>query len=150
MPSQFDGFMNLALACAIGFAVLGCSGKQAPSPTARGETLQVASGTLDDTVTVHLGQRAVTRDRSVQLTYVELVSESRCPANAICVWQGDAAVQLRAAAVGASVDTTIHTARDPKVLEIGGNRVSLLEVRPYPGTGDQRGQAYIVARVVRQ
>lgn len=143
--------MNRAKYFAIAIvAVLACSGKQAPSPTARDEALQIAAGPLDDTVRVQLGGSALTRDRSLQLTYVRLVSESRCPANAICVWQGDAAVRIAARAVGAAMDTTIHTALDPKVIAIGSNQVSLLEVQPYPGAGDSKNGAYIVARVVRQ
>jgi hypothetical protein len=142
--------ITYAVGIAIGVALVGCSVKQAPSPRARSETLQRASGPLDDTVTLQLGQRAFTRDRSLQLTYVRLVSESRCPANAICVWQGDAAVQLRTESLDDSLEATVHTALDPKVLEIGGNRISLLEVQPYPGTGDAKQPAYIVARVVRE
>jgi hypothetical protein len=134
-------------ALSLASVIVGCSGKQAPSPAAAQGTLRVATGPLDDTVSVQLGQSAFTRDQSVQLTYVRLVSESRCPANAICVWQGDAAVQLRAEAVGAAVDTTIHTALEPKTLTVGGNSVSLLEVQPYPGSGAQPG--YVVVRVVR-
>lgn len=137
------------LAIAIILPALACSGKQAPSPTARDETLQIASGPLDDTVRVQLGGSALTRDRSLQVTYVRLVSESRCPANAVCVWEGDAAVRIAARAVGVAMDTTIHTALDPKVIAIGSNQVSLLEVQPYPGAGDPQQSRYIVARIVR-
>jgi hypothetical protein len=134
----------------IGCAILGaCSGKPAPGPSAAEGALQSSTAPLDDTVTVQLSQRAMTRDRSVQLTYVKLVSESRCPANAICVWQGDAAVQLKAETIGATVDTTIHTALDPKVIAIGANQISLLEVQPYPGTGASPTPGYIVARIIR-
>ena len=129
--------------------LVSCGGNQAPSAAAQAETLQVSSGALDDTVTVELGQREFTRDRSVELSYVKLVSESRCPANAVCVWQGDAAIQVKAATTAAVVDTTIHTALDPRVVEIGRNRISLLEVQPYPGVGDQKKTPYIVARVLR-
>jgi hypothetical protein len=134
----------------IGCALLGaCSGKPAPGPSAAEGALRSSTAALDDTVTVRLGESAMTRDRSVRLGYVKLVSESRCPANAICVWQGDAAVQLEAEVVGVAVDTTIHTALDPKVITIGANEISLLEVQPYPGTGASPTPGYIVARIVR-
>lgn len=139
------------LVIAVSVAAIGaCSGKQAPGPAAAESALQSSTAPLDDTVTVRLGQRAMTDDRSVQLSYVRLVSESRCPANAICVWQGDAAVQLRAEAVGVAVDTTIHTALDPKIIAVGANQISLLEVQPYPGTSSSQKPGYIVARVARQ
>ena len=138
------------LVVAISVAAIGaCSGKQAQGPAAAESALQSSTAPLDDTVTVQFGQRAMTDDRSVQLSYVRLVSESRCPANAICVWQGDAAVQLKAEAVGVAVDTTIHTALDPKVIAVGANSISLIEVHPYPGSGDSGKAAHIVARVSR-
>jgi hypothetical protein len=129
--------------------LVGCTGQQPPSAAAQAETLQVSSAALDDTVTVKLGQREFTRDRTVELSYVRLVSESRCPANVVCVWQGDAAIQVKAATAAAAVDTTIHTALDPRVLEIGRNKISLLEVQPYPGVGDTKKAPYIVVHVRR-
>jgi hypothetical protein len=137
------------LGFAIVMTVAGCNGKQAPSPSADAEMLQASAGKLDDTVKVQLGKSALARDRSVAISYLRLLSESRCPANAICVWQGDAAVQLRAATSVQSVDTAIHTALEPKTLQIGGNTISLLEVQPYPGTGEPKEPPYIVVRVLR-
>ena len=81
----------------------------------------------DDTLVVMLGAAAVTSDGRLTFTFVRLVSESRCPANVVCVWEGDAAVRLRGASPDGSTEATIHTALEPKVFEIGGARVSLLQ-----------------------
>jgi hypothetical protein len=113
---------------------------QSPPPT------NVAS---DDTLTATLGQTATTRDGALAVTFVRLVNESRCPANAVCVWEGDAAVRLHGRTRSDAVETTIHTRLDPKVLEVRGYKVSLLEVHPYPGTGNDQQTPRVVVRVVR-
>lgn len=138
-----------SLLLAVTLASFACTGSQQRVPVATSDSGSQAIAALDDTVRVPLGQQASTRDGRLALRYVKLVNESRCPANAICVWQGDAAVQLEARAGGGTANVTIHTALDPKVLELSGYRVSLLEVQPYPGTGSQ-ASPYIVARVVRE
>jgi hypothetical protein len=125
-----------------------CTGSQQRMPVAASDSGSQASVALDDTVRVPLGQRASTRDGRLTLTYARLVNESRCPANVVCVWQGDAAVALEARTAGGTANATIHTTLDPRQLELSGYRVTLLEVQPYPGTGNPTSP-YIVARVVR-
>lgn len=142
-------FQRGAVLLTIALVGAACTGSQQRVPVAASDSGSQAVADLDDTVRVGLGQQASTRDGRLTLTYVKLIAESRCPPNANCVWQGDAAVQLEARAGGATADVTIHTALDPKVLELSGYRVSLLEVQPYPGTGSQTSP-YIVAHVVRK
>jgi hypothetical protein len=103
----------------------------------------------DDTLTVALGGTASTRDRKLRLTFVELAADSRCAANVVCVWEGDAAVKLRVETGTNVAETTIHTRLEPKVLEIGGFSLSLLEVRPYPGTTTTPQTPTVVVRASR-
>lgn len=137
------------LLVAIALVSTACTGSQQRVPVATSDSGSQGIAALDDTVRVPLGQEASTRDGRLTLRYVKLVNESRCPANAVCVWQGDAAVQLEAQGAGGTASVTIHTALEPKVLELSGYQVSLLEVQPYPGTGNQ-ASPYIVAHVLRK
>lgn len=105
------------------------------------------SATIDDTLTIPLGKQASTRDGAVRLTFVRLVSESRCPINVVCVWQGDAAVRLHGIATAGAVEVTVHTALDPKTFSVNGYTVTLLDVLPYPGSAASESRA--VVRVMR-
>lgn len=107
------------------------------------------AASTDDTLTIALGEDASTRDRGLAVTFVRQDSESRCPANVVCVWQGDAGVRLRAKSAVGIVEATIHTARDPKVIEVGGYRISLVDVQPYPGASDSTRTPRVVVRVIR-
>jgi hypothetical protein len=130
-------------------AFTACSKTGTTGTNTTGQSQSPTNITTDDTLTISLGQTASTRDGRFGLTFAQLVDDSRCPANAVCVWEGDAAVRLRAATTTDAVEATIHTRLDPKVLEVRSYTVSLLEVQPYPGTGNDKQTPRVVVRVVR-
>lgn len=83
---------------------------------------------------------------------LESVTDSRCPANAMCMWLGNAAVVLKAANTAEKdklVNMCIGDCRpDPirskhiQEIEVGGVKytITLKEVLPYPGL-EQEGEA---------
>jgi len=82
--------------------------------------------------------------------FVRLVADSRCAANVVCVWQGDAAVRLELATPQAgAVEGTLHTTLEPKTLDASGYTLSLLDVAPHPGTSDSTRGAQVIVRVAR-
>lgn len=105
-------------------------------------TLRVREGALEAPVDARLGDtthimvgRTVRLDRGrLQLAFLEKGAESRCPANAMCVRQGDAAARLRAAVDGRAVAFELHTSDRPRTLEVLGYDVHLVTIDPYPGT----------------
>jgi hypothetical protein len=58
------------------------------------------------------------------VTFVE-VSDSRCPRNAVCVWQGEVSVQL-------SVNSENVTIKVPGTATAAGYQIEVREVTPYP------------------
>lgn len=88
-----------------------------------------------DTVRAALGKPVDVRGVRVTLTKVE--SDSRCPMNAVCIWEGDAAVALRFEQGGRTVDVTLHTSPKGGVVSttIGGVELSLIGLTPYPVAG---------------
>jgi hypothetical protein len=73
-------------------------------------------------------------DTSLVLTFETVVEDSRCPAGARCVWEGDAAVRIRIDAPHERPSTyTLHTnERLGRALVHGQVRVELAAVAPYP------------------
>jgi hypothetical protein len=105
-----------------------------------------------DTVRVKFGQSVDARGVKVTLRKVE--SDSRCPMNAVCIWEGDAAVALRFEPTGGrAVDVTLHTSPKGGVVSatVGGAEFRLIGLTPYPtdpGTkpADADYTAVLVAR----
>ena len=111
-------------------AACSSGGGTAPAPE---PSTSSASTTFDDTVRVVRAQPTRVDGGRLTITYTD-GSDSRCPANAVCVWMGDAAVSLRLEAGGAAATPTLHTALEPKTATHGGYTVTLLGADPYPGT----------------
>jgi hypothetical protein len=96
--------------------------------------------TLGDPIEVYLGETVTDCGKELSLTFVELVSDSRCPANVQCVWQGMVEVKLSINIQGR--ESTFHLSSEPdhgekipnsKVIE--GYRIKLENVLPYPVEG---------------
>jgi hypothetical protein len=118
--------------------VAACSSPPAPgsrsaSPDAATET---ASAALGDTVRIRLGRTVSVDNRRLLLTFRSHGSDSRCPANVTCVWEGSVAVRLGARAGSTSADVELHTGLEPRTLAIDGYVVKLVGMLPYPGTSD--------------
>lgn len=94
----------------------------------------ITRGRLGDTLTVPLGGEAVLDDGRLRVRFAARLTDSRCPANAMCVWQGDASVRLRLRAGAVQQDTVLHTALEPMRVTVAGYAVHLAGVMPYPGT----------------
>lgn len=103
---------------------------------------------LGDTVRIVVGQAAVFDGGKLEVAFDTLEADSRCPADAVCVWQGDAAARFRLAVGSRRVGTTLHTTLDPKQVAFDGYVVRLVNVEPYPGTWDRSKPAPPAVAVV--
>lgn len=80
------------------------------------------------------------------VTFEAVTGDSRCPADVVCVWAGDAAVrlQLSGEATGSLVLHTPTEVVGPRSGVAGRFRVELLELTPEPHTTRVRPPAYRV------
>ena len=152
MPSAIR---PLLATCALAVTVAACGGtpSQVDNPT-RGQPSTDSAATRNDTVHVTLGAERTLDDGRIAIRFVELVNESRCPANAMCIHQGDATVKLRVTAGTSSREAELNLNKEPKSVTFGGYAISTSELQPYPGTYDdadpRKPVPYVVLRVVRQ
>ena len=79
-------------------------------------------------VTLGVGESFELPDGSV-LEFVGLVEDSRCPADAMCIWQGQAVLQF---ALDGQRFKTTFTGPDDEVVVVAGWAVQVLDVQPYP------------------
>jgi hypothetical protein len=70
---------------------------------------------------------------SVRLSFFGVESDSRCPVDVQCVWQGNAAVRIDYSVGGdASSSVILNTGVEPAGAEVEGYRISLLALDPHP------------------
>ena len=74
----------------------------------------------------------------LKLCFTKVVSDSRCPANAMCVWQGAATATFSFTKNGHSHRFNLSTITMPpnytKDTVIGGYKIEFINLSPYPGT----------------
>lgn len=89
---------------------------------------------LPDTLEIPVGtERTLDRGR-IAVRFLARLTESRCPANAMCVWQGDASVHLRIRSETKVGETVLHTGVDPGSFTFDGYVFTIVGLFPYPGT----------------
>lgn len=109
-------------------------------PDAAVEQLQVA-----------LGRTVSAANGALAVTFLEVVSDSRCPRGETCVWEGDAVLRfaLRAGEERATVE--LHTAaREVRAAGIAGWQVELLALEPAPVSGKPAAAAPVAQLAVRR
>lgn len=76
------------------------------------------------------------RVQRLRLTFLDVAEDSRCPIDAICIWQGNAAVRIAlGAGPRASQAFVLQTADGTPTVDFAGYRVTLLALLPAPRAG---------------
>jgi hypothetical protein len=145
--------MRLSVACLLVFAA-GCHlldlGGNRDTPE---DLAPVRAGT---SFTLAEGQTARLDDSDFSVTFVGVPQDSRCPADAMCVWQGEALVVVGPAhpAMRFRPDT-LTTAPRPGThrldsLVVGPYSIRVKDVQPYPFASVPRREPYRVTFTLRQ
>lgn len=88
---------------------------------------------LDEPFTLAPGGTALLPPGGVQILFVGVTGDSRCPADALCIQLGDAAVRLRVFDAGATRDYELHTEGSrPTSFTYQDLHVELTQLQPYP------------------
>jgi len=121
-------FARTLLPAAALLALLGACEGTAPTVDAS------VHGVGTDTVFfLRVGQEVRAPDTVMRIGFGGVHSDSRCPVDVVCVWEGDAAVEIGVAfGEGPTVPYVLHTALEPRSVELGIYRIRLVEVRPAP------------------
>lgn len=87
---------------------------------------------LDRPFVLEQGQSALIGSEDVLVTFVNVVEDSRCPSDVVCVWQGDVTVKLEVSFLGGE-SLEVELSDDQQVEDLV---VDLLQVNPYPVSGE--------------
>jgi hypothetical protein len=132
-------------------AVAGCSAATSPTdPSARPTTSTTGSASLNDTLSIPVGQSRFADGGKLELRFDARVADSRCPANAVCVWAGDAHVRLSTRVTGGAFKTAeLHSGLEPRKLVVDGYSLTMVGMTPYPGTGQDSSSPTLIIAVSR-
>lgn len=80
----------------------------------------------------------------LNLAFIDVLEDSRCPTGLTCVWAGNGELSLQLGGQGFVLNTFI----EPKQEELLELRVELLALSPYPNYDIQTGKDEYVARLI--
>lgn len=73
---------------------------------------------------------------AVEITFVEVIEDSRCPKNVMCVWAGRAVIRLEVEGgpltTPREVTLALESAPEGESVDVAGVRIQLTDVQPYP------------------
>ena len=90
---------------------------------------------LDQDFTLALGESAAIEGADITVTFLNLLAESRCPINAVCVSAGNAKIQLQFRNPRRLAEVNIPD--QPRGEFIGQIEIRLIDLAPYPEVGKQ-------------
>jgi hypothetical protein len=98
-----------------------------------------------------VGKTAGLAGSTTRLTFRKVSEDSRCPTNVVCVWEGDAKIELlpvRDGTVGQSVILSLHAPNEARVDDL---LVRFVGLTPYPSSpGPDATKLYVAELVVRK
>ena len=94
-------------------------------------------------VEIGLGESVQLPDQGIGISFDQVLEDSRCPANVVCVWAGEAVIELTVTEADASalVRLSLRPGRVPNS-QPGSEDISirLTSLEPYPGSdADKEG-----------
>jgi hypothetical protein len=121
---------------------MGCDGGTAPEIDDRMESVLNAPQEL----TLQYGEEKPVGGSVLKVSFAQVLEDSRCPVDVVCVWAGNAVVELGIRmGMGPTVPLRINSTQEPRFADWNGVRVTLLELLPEPRAGDPpRPESYSV------
>jgi hypothetical protein len=88
-----------------------------------------ATAPIDQEFVLAPGQSSVVEE--IDVRFIRVAADSRCPADVVCVSAGDAQVQIMVTSEAQSREYELHT-RDKSPVAHDGYAINLMKVEPYP------------------
>ncbi len=121
--------LNLILGLFTCFILFSCDSNNEPTLTPLYEEDTVFILEFDETSNCSC-------EEGPEISFTQIVDESRCPTSVICVWEGQVVVNLNIS--NEDIELGISPSQNIQSIDTIGNwSVELLEVRPYPESPDE-------------
>lgn len=132
------------LAVTVVILALGVPGCESPAEAPDRQYALLTKGPQE--VTIRYGDEVAVNGSVIRVAFGDVLSDSRCPVDVTCVWEGNAQVQLGIrAGMGPTHALLVNTTLEPRFAEWQGIRVTLLELMPAPRSGSRiKSESYSV------
>jgi hypothetical protein len=104
---------------------------------------------LNKEFNIKVGDSAVLVDRGVVIKFKSVAADSRCPAGAVCAWEGNATAILELK--NSNVDTltaNLNTSIEPKVVNFSNLIIELKSLAPYPKLNESINPNNYIAKLL--
>ena len=100
--------------------------------------------------TLPLGKTAAVSGNGTRITFNRVTDDSRCPVDVVCVWAGDAKLELTISRNSAPAETRVVSITPPNNELVSGDlRIRLVGLAPAPRQSEpSAGRAYVAQLVV--
>jgi hypothetical protein len=109
-----------------------------------------AAGKKTETLRVQVNHEKRFAKSRLFVRFVELVEDSRCPADTNCVWAGNAKIKVRVRANGRSHDLTFDTNGRNQTAVAEGYQLKLVRLTPEPRSNIRINRNGYVATIVAE
>ena len=86
-------------------------------------------------ITLGYGKTAKVGDTAV--TFARVVSDSRCPVNVNCIWEGNAQIEVAVECAGRTETVELNTTGPKQSAEAEGYSIKLIELKPVPRASEK-------------
>lgn len=83
-------------------------------------------------ITLSIGETVISNDGSIAVTFDEVLEDSRCPSDVVCVWEGNAHVSLSLVLDGTQTTVDLNSSLDPQMVELDGVQIKYIGLTPQP------------------
>ena len=98
-----------------------------------------------------LGKSATVTGSPSRITFTTVREDSRCPTNVVCVWEGDAKIEITVSRNGAPPATAILSLHPPTTeAQVGDLVIRFVGLAPAPVTPEPAPRRYVAELVVRK
>jgi hypothetical protein len=85
-------------------------------------------------VTIQIGKKKSVDKGRLQISFISVLEDSRCPMNARCIWAGNARIKLLVSrGRGPTRAVELNTGDDPQTVSVFGYTLELVDLKPHKG-----------------
>lgn len=82
---------------------------------------------------IKVGDSAILNQQGIIIKFKSVNDDSRCPAGAVCFWEGNATITLELKnSIGDTISANLNTTLEPKEAEFSDLTILLKSLTPYP------------------
>ena len=100
------------------------------------------------TFSLPVGRTAAVSGNGARITFNRVTNDSRCPIDVVCVWAGDAPIELTIASEGSTQTRTLSTIAPNNEVVVGNLRIRFVGLTPAPKQSEPPSTRAYVAQLV--